>query len=276
MVAAGSDPQSYMNKPIWQRMVVIAAGPLMNFVLAIVVFIGVFAYMGIPAGNTENIIGELIPGKPAEVVGIRPGDKIVEINGEATPDWMALTTMIHARPDQELSITLEKAGSGELQTIFVTTERDPQTDRGLIGIVPEIIYTHATIPQSAWLGIEQTVDFTKFIVVALVQMVTGKIPADVGGPVMIAQVIGEGASQGLENVLRLTGILSIQLGLLNLFPIPALDGSRLVFLLVEGVRGRPLNPERENMIHLVGFVLLMLLMVFVTYKDVLRLFVKEG
>ena len=112
--------------------------------------------------------------------------------------------------------------------------------------------------------------------VTLVQMVTGKIPADVGGPVMIAQVIGEGARQGLANLLSLTGVLSIQLGLINLFPIPALDGSRLVFLLIEGVRGKPLNPEKENMIHLVGFVLLMALMIAVTYKDVLRLFVKAG
>ena len=276
VIAAEDDPRSFLSKPVWQRMAVIAAGPLMNFVLAIIIFIGVFAFLGIPKASTANIVGDVLAGRPASAIGIRPGEKILAVNGEATPDWQALTVMIHARPEQTIELTVEKSGSGERQTITVTTDIDADTGRGLIGITPEIVYVQIGVVQSAKYGIEQTVDFTVFIVVALVKMVTGKIPADVGGPVMIAQVIGEGVNQGLVNVLSLTGILSIQLGLINLFPIPALDGSRLVFLLVEGVRGKPLKPERENMIHFIGFVLLMALMVFITYKDVLRLFVKEG
>lgn len=276
VVASVHDPRSFMNKPVWQRMAVIVAGPLMNFVLAIILFVGVFAYLGEPTAGSANIVGSLVQGKPAAAAGIQAGDKVVAVNGEPTPDWAALTGIIHARPEQVLTVTVERAGSGERQTMSITTEKDSQTGNGLIGIGPEVIYVHASILQAAWLGIERTAEFTKFIIVALVQMVTGQIEADVGGPVMIAQVIGEGVQEGVASLLRLTGILSIQLGLLNLFPIPALDGSRLVFLLVEGVRGKPLNPEKENMIHLVGFVLLMGLMIVITYKDVLRLFVKEG
>jgi regulator of sigma E protease len=198
------------------------------------------------------------------------------VNNQSTLDWTALTEAIHSKPDQVLSITVERAKDQQHQTISVKTEKDAPTGNGMIGIAPEIIYTHASILQSTRYGLERTFDFTKTIMMLLTQMITGKIPADVGGPVMIAQVIGEGAHQGLANLLSLTGVLSIQLGLINLFPIPALDGSRLIFLLIEGVRGKPLQAEKENMIHLVGFVLLMALMIAVTYKDILRIFVKAG
>lgn len=276
VIAPTHDAQSFMNKPVWQRMSVIVAGPIMNFVLAIILFVGVFAYLGIPSPGNTNMIGSLVPDKPAATAGIQPGDKIIAINGEPTLDWTRLTEVIHAKPDQVLSLTVERDNGKQLQTLSVKTEKDAPTGHGMIGIAPEVIYTHASILQSTRFGLERTLDFTKFVMVTLVQMVTGKIPADVGGPVMIAQVIGEGAQQGLANLLSLTGVLSIQLGLINLFPIPALDGSRLIFLLIEGVRGKPLNPEKENMIHLVGFVLLMALMIAVTYKDVLRLFNKVG
>ena len=276
VIAPTHDPRSFMNKPVWQRMAVIVAGPLMNFALAIILFVSVFAYLGIPAPGTTNMIGSLVEGKPAATAGIKPGDKILAVNGESTLSWTRLIEVIRPKPDQVLTLTVERDKGKQHQTVSVKTEKDVQTGNGMIGIAPEIIYTHASILHATSFGLERTVDFTKFIMVSLVQMITGKIPADVGGPVMIAQVIGEGARQGLANLLSLTGVLSIQLGLINLFPIPALDGSRLVFLLIEGVRGKPLNPEKENMIHLVGFVLLMALMIAVTYKDVLRLFVKAG
>ncbi|MDA8228456.1 MAG: site-2 protease family protein, partial [Desulfitobacterium hafniense] len=154
--------------------------------------------------------------------------------------------------------------------------QDTGTGNGMIGIAPQIVYEKASLWKSAAYGLERTVDFTKFILLTFMQMITRQVPADVGGPVAIAQAIGEGAEQGWASLLGLTGILSIQLGLINLFPIPALDGSRLVFLLVEGVRGKPLKPERENFIHMIGFVLLLALMLAITYQDVLKLFVNKG
>ncbi|HEY8875765.1 MAG TPA: RIP metalloprotease RseP [Desulfosporosinus sp.] len=276
VIAPIHDERSFMNKPVWQRMAVIVAGPIMNFVLAIILFVGVFAYLGIPTPASTNIVGSLAPGKPAVTAGIQPGDTILAVNNESTLDWTGLTQVIWAKPDQVLSLTVERGKDKQRQTVSVKAEKDAPTGHGMIGIAPEIIYTHASILQSTRYGLERTFDFTKTIMGLLTQMITGKIPADVGGPVMIAQVIGEGAHQGLANLLSLTGVLSIQLGLINLFPIPALDGSRLIFLLIEGVRGKPLQAEKENMIHLVGFVLLMALMIAVTYKDILRIFVKAG
>ena len=276
VIAPIEDARSFMNKPVWQRMAVIVAGPIMNFVLAIILFVSVFAYLGIPTQSNSNLIGSLVKGKPAAAAGIQPGDKILAVNQEPTSDWNRLTEVIHAKPGQVLNLTIERGNIKQPQIVSVKTEKDAQTGYGMIGIAPEVTYTHASILQSTRIGLERTLDFTKLIMVTLTQMITGKIPAELGGPVMIAQAIGEGAQEGLANLLGLTGVLSIQLGLLNLFPIPALDGSRLVFLLIEGLRGKPLNPEKENMIHLVGFVLLMVVMIAVTYKDVVRLFVKAG
>jgi len=143
----------------------------------------------------------------------------------------------------------------------------------MIGIAPDVVYERTSVPEAVRYGLQRTYEFTKYIIIALVEMITGQIPADVGGPVAIAKVIGDGAEQGWADLLGLTGVLSIQLGLLNLFPIPALDGSRLVFLAVEGVRGKPLKPERENFIHLIGFVLLLAVMLAITYRDIMRFFV---
>ena len=220
VIAPIHDERSFMNKPVWQRMAVIVAGPIMNFVLAIILFVGVFAYLGIPTPASTNIVGSLAPGKPAVTAGIQPGDTILAVNNESTLDWTGLTQVIWAKPDQVLSLTVERGKDKQRQTVSVKAEKDAPTGHGMIGIAPEIIYTHASILQSTRYGLERTFDFTKTIMGLLTQMITGKIPADVGGPVMIAQVIGEGAHQGLANLLSLTGVLSIQLGLIKLISHP--------------------------------------------------------
>lgn len=272
IIGSPNDPYSYMNKPVWKRMAVIAAGPIMNFILAVVLFVAVFAYLGIPAEG--KAIGSLAEGKPAVTAGLQAGDRIIAVDNTPTPDWDTLTQAIHSKPNQELVLTVER--QGQTRTVTLTTEKDAQTGYGMIGIGPEIVYERVPILQTLRFGFSRTIEFTKFIVVTLAQMITRQIPADVGGPVAIAKAIGEGAQAGFSNLLGLTGVLSIQLGLLNLFPIPALDGSRLVFLAIEGLRRKPLNPEKENLIHLVGFVLLLALMIAITYRDILNLFVKAG
>ncbi len=274
VIAPVDDSRSFMNKKVWQRIAVIAAGPIMNFVLAIILFIGVFAYMGIPAQAGGNAVGSLIQGKAAEKAGIVPGDRIVAVDGQATPTWTVLTDVIHSKPNRTLQITIERGK--EQKNLTVATAKDPQTGYGMIGIAPDIVYQQVSIFKAAQFGWERTIEFTKFIMVSLVEMITGKIPAEVGGPIAIAKAIGEGAKEGIANLLGLTGVLSIQLGLLNLFPIPALDGSRIVFLAIEGLRGKPIKPERENFIHLIGFVLLLVAMLAITYHDILQLFVKAG
>ncbi len=270
VLVAINDPESFMSKKVWQRAGVIAAGPIMNFVLAILLFIIIYASMGIPTASTGNVVGSVVSGNPAAVAGVEPGDKITMVNGKATPDWEALTAAIWANPDKAIELTVDKENKQVSYT--VTPQLDKGTGHGIIGISPEVIYQPASFSRSVSYGFERTVEFTKYIVVTLGQMITGKTQAEVGGPVMIAQAIGQAAQQGWADLLSLAGVLSIQLGLLNLFPIPALDGSKLVFLGIEGIRGKAINPEKENFVHFIGFVLLMALMVAVTYKDVANLF----
>jgi regulator of sigma E protease len=274
VIASSQEQNSFMNKSVWRRFTVIAAGPLMNFVLAGVLFIVVFAYLGIPGAGSSNIIGSLIDNKPAVQNGLLQGDRIIAVDDIPTPDWNSLTNVIHAKPDQTIALSVERGT--EQMTFTILTVRDPQSGFGMIGIQPEIVYEHVSVFKAINLGLTNTVMFTREIFVVLIQMITGQIPAEIGGPVAIAQAIGDAARAGLANLLLLTALLSVNLGIVNLFPIPALDGSRLVFLFLEGIRRKPLPPDKENMIHLVGFVLLIALMLAITYQDIARLFTKAN
>lgn len=266
--------RSFESKNFWHKFSVIAAGPIMNFVLGAVLFIIVFAWFGVPVPGNENIIGNVLENRPAAAAGLEVGDRILSVNGIRTPDWNAVTKQIHARPGQNIVLEIEKATTKQVVTVNITPQLDPQTGNGLIGIVPQIVNQKVSVLKSTQYGLQQTVDFTRLIIMAIIQMITGKAPVELGGPVAVAQVIGEGARQGLSSLLSLTGILSIQFGILNLLPIPALDGGQLVVLTYEGIRGKPLKPERKGLIQLTGFVLLMILMLAVTYQDIVKLLTK--
>jgi regulator of sigma E protease len=266
--------RSFESKSLWQKMSVIVAGPIMNFILGAVLFIMIFAWFGVPTGSNENIIGSTIEGKPAVTAGLQAGDRILAVNGVSTPDWNSITAQIHAKPGEMIVLTVEKVQSKEITTLEVTPELDPQSGKGLIGISPKIVKERVSVLKSAQYGLQQTVEFTRLILILIVQMITGEIPVELSGPVGVVQVIGEGARQGLSNLLSLTAILSIQFGILNLLPIPALDGGQLVVLAYEGIRRKPLNPEKKGWIQLTGFALLIALMIAVTYQDILRLLAK--
>lgn len=259
------DPKGFDKKSIGQRMAVIGSGSLMNFLLAIVLFVFIFNVLGVP--SNKNVIGNVFPGKPAAAAGLQPGDKIVAINGQKTDTWQDLTTIIHRHPQQPIELLVER---NQTQfTVTVTPERDPETNFGLIGIK----YSVQTFGlfKSIQLGTSQAIGILFLIVRSLIEMVTGQVSPEVAGPIGIISMVGEVAQFGLGNILNFTALLSLNLGLINLLPIPALDGSRLVFLALEGIRGKPINPERESFIHLVGFALLIALMIIITYKDLLRI-----
>lgn len=261
-----NDPRGFNRQPLRKRMGVIAAGSTMNFLLAVVLFILTYMVLGLPADY--NIIGGVEPGKPAAVAGLQSGDRVLAINNIQVDSWTKMVELINSHPETEISLLVEREGRQE--KFVVTTIKDPQSGVGLIGISPS--WERQGFWRSINMGFRQSVNITVLIVVSLVQMLTGQIQADVVGPVGIVQLVGEAATFGLANLMIFTAVLSVNLGLINLLPIPALDGSRLVFLSIEGIRGRPIGPEKENFIHLIGLALLFGLLIVITYQDIMRIF----
>jgi len=261
------DPRGFDKKSVGARMAVISAGSIMNFLLGVVFFVIVFMLMGTP--TQEPVIGRVLPGGPAAAAGLEAGDKIVTIDGQEVQTWTEVVNLIHQAPGRELELVVERKSPATL-TVRVTPNLDEASGVGLIGI--EQGFQKAGFFESIALGFQQAVTLVVLVLQFLVQMITGAAPADVAGPVGIVQMVGQAASFGLANLLSFAGMLTVQLGLFNLLPVPALDGSRMVFLAVEGIRGRKIDPEKENFVHMIGFALLMGLMLLVTYQDILRLF----
>ncbi|PKM86848.1 MAG: RIP metalloprotease RseP [Firmicutes bacterium HGW-Firmicutes-12] len=265
------DPRRFDQKPLWARISVVVAGPIMNFLLAVILFTLIFTVIGIP-DEISNEIGTVVAGTPAESAGLLPGDKITSIGDITVNDWSSIVMVIHNNPGKSLDMTIER-GNKHFE-VSVVPELDSNNQVGLIGIsATEPTWKKKGLVDSIVMGYQRTIEITKLTAVGLVQLFTGKVSADgIAGPVGIIKLIEESASYGVIYVVNLTALISINLGLLNLLPIPALDGSRILFLLFEGIRRRPVDPSKENFIHLIGFMLLMLLMVFITYRDIVKLF----
>lgn len=258
----------FLNRPLADRVGIIAAGPLMNVALAVVLFTLVFAVVGVP--QPVPVVGGVEQGYPAAEAGLRPGDRIVGIDGRPVENWGDVVAMIQGAPGRTLAITVER--DGHRLTLEVTPRPDPRRPgAGVIGIRPATETFRTGAVEAVRLGAAHTLRVAAGFVLALVQMATGQGGVDVMGPVGIGQQIGEAARVGLSQVILLAAVLSANLALVNLLPIPALDGGRLLFLAVEAVRGRPVDPEQENLVHFLGFALLMLLAIFITYRDILRL-----
>ncbi len=260
------EPGSFQKQKVLTRFAIIAAGPLMNFLLAVLLFSLIyFAFLGIATFPVQ--VGQVTEGERAEAAGLREGDTFLTVDGEAIETWEHVVQIINRNPGREIDIVVER--EGEVLTFSVVPKADEETGRGLIGIGPKS--QRFLLLPSLRLGLQNTWNLINLIIVSLVGMVAGRIPADIAGPVGIISIVGEVAQTGIVNLLSLSAVLSINLGLINLLPIPALDGSRLVFLLVEGVRGRPVDPKKEGFIHFVGFTMLILLMIIIAYRDLIRL-----
>lgn len=266
------DPgRCFSNKSIFKRMLVIAAGPLMNFFLAILLFSTVIGIFGIPVNLREagsNIVGKVLPDKPAAEVGLRQGDRIVEINGQKVKTWEQITAIIHKNASKKMRLTVKRNGISK--QFEVTPEYDEKNKVGLIGI--QFATKRPSIFGAVKLGAVQTYEYLVLTLDFLGKMFTREVPlGELGGPVRITSELGKAAEMGPFYLLSFAGFLNIQIGLFNLLPIPALDGSRIVFLAFEGLRGRPVDPTKENFVHLVGLGLLLLLIVVITYRDIVQI-----
>lgn len=256
---------SYQSRTVLQRFLFVFAGAFMNFVLAFVLFMIIFVGFGRPANIPQ--LGSVEPGSVAYQAGFIRGDHILEIDGVEVNTWTELVAQITGAANREL--TFKVLRSGETLTINATPQLNPETQRAMIGIAP----TYKSVPFFTAIkeSVQETLFFGTEIIRSLFLIVTRQAPADVAGPVGIISMVGETARLGLSSLMYFTALLSVNLAIFNLLPIPALDGSRLVFILVEAIRGKPINPEKEGMVHIIGFFLLILLMIIVLYNDILNL-----
>lgn len=267
---APPDAHSFNEKSLLARMSVIVSGSLMNFLLGALIFALMFSVIGIPK-DYKNFIGEVMPGSVAEKAGINANDEIISINGKTLNSWSEVTEVIHNSSEKNLEIELRR--DKETYVVSVIPEYDEERQVGFIGITPrDVIWERIAFLAGIGNGFTQTFTLTMEMLRQLGLLITGQVSSEgVAGPVGIIQLIGESARFGWINVANLTALISINLGLINLLPIPALDGGRLFFLIIEAVRGgRKVEPEKENLVHFIGFALLMGLMVFITYKDIIR------
>lgn len=259
--------ESFLSKGPLDKALTILGGPLMNFLFAFLLLSFIFGAFGSP--EISNEVGSLLKGGVAEGAGLKVGDKVVSLNGAPVTRMADAIEVIHNSPGRALSLRVKRAG--KTLVIKATPKYDENLKMGLIGFSPKVIYKRHGAFSAVWLGAKETVSLSLLIIFFIGQLIIGAVSfSGLAGPVGIAQLTGQAAHSGIASFLSFAAFLSINLGVVNLLPLPALDGGRVIFIIIEAIRGKPLPQEIENRIHFVGFALLMGLAAALTVNDVLR------
>ncbi|MDD4649285.1 MAG: RIP metalloprotease RseP, partial [Desulfoplanes sp.] len=270
--------QSLVLRPPWQRMLVVAAGPVFNFILAWFIYWGIFWAQG----QMELLprIGSIQPESPALVAGIEANDLVTAVDGSPLTYWEDLAGAIQHSKGRTLNLTILR--NGENVYVRVTPHLQEQTNIfgekkqvPMVGITAsgDMITLELSPLDAAAAGITQTWRLSKLTLQGLVKLVERVVPLDnIGGPIMIAQMVSQQAHEGIINLLALTALISINLGLLNLLPIPVLDGGHILFFAIEWIRRRPLDERLQNITTRIGLSFLIALMGLAIFNDILRQF----
>lgn len=307
------DPRAFSNRPVWQRIIVVAAGGVFNVILGFVLFLIIVPFV---SPVSTNVVHEVVPNSYIAEAGIQPGDKIVSIDGKKVNFYndISLYTqnfkeneeseLVVKRNGEKLKFTFKPSrsitiytytedgveisgsmnGTAEETQLYPYTDKMPKdeslvgtsetSDRMIIGFIPETKdITVFNVWGEAW---NETRFVVKLVYSSLWQMITGKVGMEqVSGPVGVVSEVNNAVNSGSDSwlyVLNLTALLTINLGVFNLLPIPALDGGRLFFMLVELIRRKPIPVEKEGMVHAIGFMLLIGFIIFVSFHDIIKLF----
>lgn len=272
---ANKDPEAFNNKPVWTRIKVIAAGPVFNFLLAFVFACLIIGFTGYDPAK----VADVVPGYPAAEAGLEAGDTITHINGKRMYVYRDVQNYIMFHPGKSLEVEYER--NGQEHSALIAPKYSEENGGYLMGITGGIYTPAENIVETVKYGAYEVVYWIKMVVKSLSMIFQGQVTRDdIAGPVRIVAIIDSTVEQstpyGLGVVLlqlaNLTVLLSANLGVMNLLPIPALDGGRLVFLIIEALRGKPVDPEKEGMVHLTGMALLMTLMIFILFNDISNLF----
>jgi len=279
---SGSDRDaSFAHKTVWQRFLIVLAGPVFNLLFSLVLFFFVFFFMGLPDSRDTTKIGEVTVDSPAAAAGVLAGDTILTINGHATDEWMDVLTLVKDSKGEALTFLM--ARDNREVSLVVTPAILPVKDifgeqvdkRYMIGIMraSELFYTPTGFSGAFQAACSQTWMYITLTVLGFVKLIQQVVPvSELGGPILIAQIAGQQMQAGWVNFIFFTGLLSVNLGILNLLPIPVLDGGHLMFLTFEAVRRKPMSEKMQIFAQQVGIAFLGVAMIFVFYNDIARIF----
>ena len=262
------------NKPWHQRLIVIVAGVVNNFILALILLFVYALVWGAP--NIKSEVGEVLPDYPAYNAGLKAGDTILEINGKNAKTWDAAQIILALKNKNDYSTFKVMQEDGKIKEIKITPKKELDEESKL----ERKVYGFS-INQDVEKGFLSSIKyaFQKFgsivnsMKITITSLFTGALSVkSLSGPVGIYQVVDQSASYGLANIIYLIAFLSVNVGFINILPFPAFDGGRALFMVVEKIKGSPVDSKFENMCHTIGFILLLILMIYISFNDILRLF----
>ena len=269
-------PYSFTHKSVYKRMAIVIAGPLFNIVLAIVIFWGLFSIYG--SYELDTVIGKLTDNAPAQKAGLLVKDRIVAVDGKPIRSWEEMAALIKAGNGKETSVTVSRGSTPVTVQIkpelkMTKNKFGEDIQRYLIGVESsgEMIPKKLSIVSAFGESMKQCWEITEITVLSMVKMVEGKISKkELGGPIMIAKMAGAQARAGISNLIYFIAVISINLAILNILPIPVLDGGHLLFFIIEAIKGSPVSENTRETAQQVGMLILLLLMIFVFYNDLTR------
>jgi regulator of sigma E protease len=271
---------SFIGQPVLKRSAIVVAGPFANFLLAIAIFAIVFMVYGKPTQTPETMTArvDLVqPNSPAAAAGFQPGDVVLSIDGQAVGNFADMQRIVSESAGVPLAVSVERAGHQLMLTATPKIEKDIFGNRlGRLGIQGttsgDTKFEPVSPPQAVWLGVQETWGVIDGTLRYLGGVVTGhKSPDQLSGPIGIARVVGKAATISFSLVVHITAVISVSIGLLNLFPIPLLDGGHLLFYIIEAVRGRPLSERAQEFGFRIGLAIVLMLMIFATFNDIVHL-----
>ena len=278
--------RSFSHAPLYKRFAIVAAGPVFNLLLAYLIFtvwLATGAPLFVPSfADLAPTVENVVVGSPAEAAGVKNGDKIVQIGDKHITTWNEMTEIVKRSPGKPLPVVVEREGGTEHLTIIPGSRKETQADGteidvGQIGITKSnkalLDSKHPLL--APWDGLRATWGWTKLTILGIVKMITREVSADnIGGPLTIAKISGDAATQGFSNYIFLIAILSINLGVLNLLPVPVLDGGHLAFFTLEAVMRRPVSIRSREVAQQIGIFLLICLMLYAFKNDILNVWPK--
>ncbi len=272
--------ESFFFQKVWKRAAIVVAGPVANFILAIIIFAGIFMLYGMQTMSAR--VDDVQPDSPAAVAGFQTGDMVLSIDGQKISNFSDMQRLVADSAGETLNVTVERNGSQlvlkatpqlhEEKDIFGNVRRI-----GLLGIrrTPgpgDVKYEPVSPPRAVLLGVQETWFVVDKTLTYLGRVIVGREEANqLGGPIRIAQMSGQVASISFAALVHLAAVLSVSIGLLNLFPIPLLDGGHLLFYSIEAMRGRPLSDRAQEVGFRIGFAIVIMLMIFATFNDIVHL-----